>query len=425
MDVVVLTKVGGILGPFAWIFGLIMNAIYEVLDLVGIPNVGLTIILFTLIANLLMLPLTIKQQRYSRVSSLVTPEIQKINKKYKGKTDEVSQRRMQAETMEVYKKYGASPSSGCLPLLISFPILLALYRIIYNIPSYVNSIHDLFLTIATPIQQTTGGAAIMDQLIEELRISVSSFDFNNVEKIIDALNGVKTTGWDTVANAFASNPDVVQAIDKVKDTIININSMPGGLNVMDAPVHFSQGVAGIFPGILIPILAGLTQWLSSKMMQTDNGSKNSDDTMGSTMKTMNIMMPLMSVFFCFTFSAGIGVYWIASSVVMILIQMIVNKYMERIDINQMVEKNIEKANVKRVKKGQKPLKAKAVMNVRTIEEERELEEKKEAELKERVTKQVEKSTEYYSTTQKKKGKLASKAGMVQQYNEKSEKKNRK
>ena len=143
------------------------------------------------------------------------------------------------------------------------------------------------------------------------------------------------------------------------------------------------------------------------------------------MKTMNIMMPLMSVFFCFTFSAGIGVYWIASSVVMILIQMIVNKYMERIDINQMVEKNIEKANVKRVKKGQKPLKAKAVMNVRTIEEERELEEKKEAELKERVTKQVEKSTEYYSTTQKKKGKLASKAGTVQQYNEKSEKKNRK
>ena len=181
----------------------------------------------------------------------------------------------------------------------------------------------------------------------------------------------------------------------------------------------------LWPGVLIPILAGLTQWLSSKMMQTDNGSKNSDDTMGSTMKTMNIMMPLMSVFFCFTFSAGIGVYWIASSVVMILIQMIENKYMERIDINQMVEKNIEKANVKRVKKGQKPLKAKAVMNVRTIEEEKELEEKKEAELKERVTKQVEKSTEYYSSTQKKKGKLASKAGMVQQYNEKSEKKNRK
>ena len=312
MDVVVLTKVGGILGPFALIFGLIMNAIYEVLDLVGIPNVALTIILFTLIANILMLPLTIKQQRYSRVSSLVTPEIQKINKKYKGKTDEVSQRRMQAETMEVYKKYGASPSSGCLPLLISFPILLALYRIIYNIPSYVNSIHALFLTIATPIQQTNGGEAIMSRLIEELRISVSSFDFNNVEKIIDALNGVKTTGWDTVANAFASNPDVVQAIDKVKDTIININSMPGGLNVMDAPVHFSQGAAGIFPGILIPILAGVSQYVSVKITtpKNNNASASQENDMAQSMKMMNTIMPLFSVWICFTLPAGVGLYWV-------------------------------------------------------------------------------------------------------------------
>ena len=206
MDVIVLTKVGGILGPFALIFGLVMNAIYELLDLVGIPNVALTIILFTLIANILMLPLTIKQQRYSRVSALVTPEIQKINKKYKGKTDEVSQRRMQAETMEVYKKYGASPSSGCLPLLISFPILLALYRIIYNIPSYVNSIHDLFMTIAEPIQTTTNGAAIMDTLMEELNIVVGKFDFENIEKIIDALNGVKTTGLSLIHISEPTRP---------------------------------------------------------------------------------------------------------------------------------------------------------------------------------------------------------------------------
>ena len=310
MDVIVLTKVGGILGPFALIFGLVMNAIYELLDLVGIPNVALTIILFTLIANILMLPLTIKQQRYSRVSALVTPEIQKINKKYKGKTDEVSQRRMQAETMEVYKKYGASPSSGCLPLLISFPILLALYRIIYNIPSYVNSIHDLFMTIAEPIQTTTNGAAIMDTLMEELNIVVGKFDFENIEKIIDALNGVKTTGWDTVANAFASNPDVVQAIDKVKDTIISINSMPGGLNVMDAPVHFSQGVAGIFPGILIPILAGVTQYVSVKITtpKTNNTAGAAENDMGQSMKMMNNIMPLISVWICFTLPVGVGLY---------------------------------------------------------------------------------------------------------------------
>lgn len=344
MDVIVLTKVGGILGPFALIFGLVMNAIYELLDLVGIPNVALTIILFTLIANILMLPLTIKQQRYSRVSALVTPEIQKINKKYKGKTDEVSQRRMQAETMEVYKKYGASPSSGCLPLLISFPILLALYRIIYNIPSYVNSIHDLFMTIAEPIQTTTNGAAIMDTLMEELNIVVGKFDFENIEKIIDALNGVKTTGWDTVANAFASNPDVVQAIDKVKDTIISINSMPGGLNVMDAPVHFSQGVAGIFPGILIPILAGVIQYVSVKITtpKTNNTAGAAENDMGQSMKMMNNIMPLISVWICFTLPVGVGLYWVCNSVFRTLMVVIVNRFFNNKDIDELVKENAEK-----------------------------------------------------------------------------------
>ena len=343
MDVIVLSKVTGILGPFASIFGLIMNAIYELLDLVGVPIVALTIILFTLIANLLMLPLTIKQQRYTRVSSLVTPEIQKINKKYKGKTDQVSQRRMQAETMEVYQKYGASPSSGCLPLLISFPILLALYRIIYNIPSYVNSIHALFLTIADPIRQTTGGAEIMDGLIKELGIAVSKFDFNDVEKIIDALNGVKTTGWDTVANAFASNPDVVQAIHGVKDTIININSMPGGLNVMDAPVHLSQGVAGIFPGILIPILAGVSQYVSVKITtpKTNNTAAQEND-MAQSMKMVNMIMPLFSVWICFTLPAGVGLYWVCNSVFRTLSIVIVNRFFNNKDIDELVKENAKK-----------------------------------------------------------------------------------
>lgn len=342
MDVIVLTKVGGILGPFALIFGLVMNAIYELLDLVGIPNVALTIILFTLIANILMLPLTIKQQRYSRVSALVTPEIQKINKKYKGKTDEVSQRRMQAETMEVYKKYGASPSSGCLPLLISFPILLALYRIIYNIPSYVNSIHDLFMTIAEPIQTTTNGAAIMETLMDELNIVVSKFDFADPEKIIDALNGVKTTGWDTVANAFASNPDVVQAIDKVKDTIISINSMPGGLNVMDAPVHFSQGIAGIFPGILIPILAGVTQYVSVKITTPKTNNTAQENDMGQSVKMMNNIMPLISVWICFTLPVGVGLYWVCNSVFRTLMVVIVNRFFNNKDIDELVKENAEK-----------------------------------------------------------------------------------
>lgn len=353
MNGIVLSRVGGILGPFALIFGLIMNSIYDVLDLVGIPNVALTIIIFTLISDLLMLPLTIKQQKFTRVSALVQPELEKVKKKYKGKTDEVSMRRQQAETMDVYNKYGASPSSGCLPVLISFPIMFALYRIIYNIPSYVGQIGQLFETIAEPISKVPNGAEIMEKLISDLNIAVSGFDFTNTEKIIDVLNGVKTTQWTEVAGAFAKHPEVVQAIDQVKETIIHVHSLPGGLNVMDAPVNMANGIAGLFPGILIPILAGVTQYLSIKITSSSRpaGSVSPEqDQMASTMKSMNVTMPLVSVFICFSLPTGVGIYWIANAVFRTLFSVLINKYYNTKDIEELTKKNAEKIAQKNAKR---------------------------------------------------------------------------
>lgn len=253
--------------------------------------------------------------------------------------------------MEVYKKYGASPTSGCLPLLISFPILLALYRIIYNIPSYVNSIHDLFMTIAEPISHTANGAAIMDQLIADLHINVGKFEFT-IEKIIDVLNNMKTTNWDALASAFASNPEVVQGINSVKDTIININEIPGGLNVMDAPVHFSQGMAGIFPGILIPILAGVTQYISFKITSGKQPQQvpGQDNSMASSMKMMNTIMPLFSVWICFTLPAGVGLYWVCNSVFRTLGILVVNRFFNNKDIEQLAEEQKEKVAERKVGK---------------------------------------------------------------------------
>lgn len=353
MNAIVLSRVGGILGPFALIFGLIMNSIYDVLSLVGIQNVALTIIIFTLISDLLMLPLTIKQQKFTRVSALVQPEIQKIQKKYKGKTDEVSQRRMQAETMEVYNKYGASPSSGCLPLLISLPIMFALYRIIYNIPSYVESVGNLFMKIAEPISALGGtGEKLLNEVISELSITGVSLDFADIDSIVDVLNNIKTTGWTTVAEIFSAHPEVVQSVNSVKDTIIEINSMPGGLNVMDAPVNFSHGIAGIFPGILIPILAGVTQYLSVKITsarQTKNSTPEQDQ-MAGTMKTMNVMMPLISVWICFTLPAGVGLYWICNALFRTIFSVMINKYYEKKDITELTAKQAEKIAEKNAKR---------------------------------------------------------------------------
>ena len=142
MSILVLTQTGGILKPFAIILGFIMNYIYRFLQIFGINNVALTIILFTLVINVLMIPLTVKQQKFSKMSSLMNPELQKVQKKYQNRKDEKSMRMMQAETQAIYDKYGASPTGGCLPMLIQFPILMALFMFV---PSAIELRQQSFL----------------------------------------------------------------------------------------------------------------------------------------------------------------------------------------------------------------------------------------------------------------------------------------
>ena len=150
MSGILLTKTSTfIIGPVATLLGYLMSGIFTVLNKIGIPNIGLSIILFTLIVKLLMFPLTIKQQKFSKISSIMQPELQAIQKRYKGKNDQESMMRMNEETKAVYAKYGTSPTGGCLQLLIQLPILYALFRVINNIPAYVGSVKEVFLNIVT------------------------------------------------------------------------------------------------------------------------------------------------------------------------------------------------------------------------------------------------------------------------------------
>ena len=183
MDYLVLTQTGGILRPFGIVLGIIMNYIYRFLELFGISNIGLTIVLLTLVVNIILIPLTFRQQKFTRMNAVINPEIQKINKKYEGKNDERSLRMRQAETQAVYDKYGASPVGGCLPALIQIPILFALYRVIYNVPAYVEPVKQVYENIAVPIMNAGGAGDIMTNLISELGIRVSNFDSTNINKV--------------------------------------------------------------------------------------------------------------------------------------------------------------------------------------------------------------------------------------------------
>ena len=123
LSLVATQHTGFILGPIAKLLGWIMNAIFNLMDSVfGIQNVGLSIILFTIVVYMCMLPLTYKQQKFSKMNAKMNPEIQAIRKKYAGKQDQASMMAMQDETKAVYAKYGVSPSGSCVQLLIQMPV---------------------------------------------------------------------------------------------------------------------------------------------------------------------------------------------------------------------------------------------------------------------------------------------------------------
>lgn len=395
MNLVYLTTVGGILKPFAFIFGIIMNAIYELMSMMSIESIAVCVIIFTIVSKMLMLPLTIKQQKSTKLSSKMNPEIQKIQEKYKGKRDEVSMRKQQEELNAVYKKYGASPMSGCLPLLISLPIMFALYRVIYAIPAYVNDIGQLYGAIADQIANIQGYGQAMLSFVAQNNIAVSalepsiamnSSEFTNTivishENLIDIMYQFKTANWDAfkdvatwtgsidipaVINRFGSLKDLtVEAlpnagaidVDAFKALvggelftnnvaeIISINSF-GNLSLLDNP-----GWKGI--GVLIPILAAVSQFIQSKIAMAANkqATDNVDNPAASSMKMMNYMMPLMSMFFCAMLPICIGLYWITSSVVGIFQTIFINKYIDKINIDDMVAENEAKIAKKNEKLG--------------------------------------------------------------------------
>lgn len=412
MEFIILTKsTAPIIGFVADILGYIMDYIFRFTNNFGVINIGLGIIIFTILINLIMLPLTIKQQKSSKLMSVMQPEIQAIQKKYKGKTDNDSMMRMNAETKAVYEKYGTSMTGGCLQMAIQMPILFALYQVIYRIPAYVPIVRVYYEKIANSIMQQNDYINSISTVANDLKMPIDKIDYTSINKVIDLLYKFTPSNWDNLKEIF---PSMANIVSENAIVIEKMNSFLG-MNLSVSPFNGS-----FIPTLawIIPILAGVTQWYSTKLM-TDIQSTSNENAMAQQMKTMNNVMPLMSVMFCFTFPAGIGLYWIASAVCRIAQQIAINKHLSSIDIEQLVEENIKKANEKRVKKGLPPqsVNKNAVLNAKNLESKMADEEKKLKDKIEMAAKQAKDSTEYYNKNAKP-GSIASKANMVSQYNEK-------
>ena len=353
LDLVFLTKEDGLLmGPISRVLGWILNGIYEFLTLftddvnaIGMANIALCIILFTIVVKMIMLPLTIKQQKSTKLSSQMSPELSAINEKYKGKTDEASRRKMQMETQAVYDKYGTNPMAGCLTLLISLPILFALYRVIYAIPAYINDVYDMYKLAADAIRGVDGYAETLATFVKDANISGLKIDFElgalTELNVIDILSKCNEETWQTLAAAFPA--DVSAQLTSYSEPILHVHNFVGGLNILNTPSWKSISV-------LIPIVSTALQFLQTKISMSANKNKNvKDDPAMASMKSMNIFMPLMSGFICFMMPIGAGLYWIISSVVQIVQQLFINRYMEKITVEELIEKNQAK-RAKKLKK---------------------------------------------------------------------------
>ena len=393
---ILLTTQTGFLKPIAWLLGQIFNGLFNLIyNIAG---------LFTIIVRLILLPMTIKQQKFSKLSGLMNPELQEIQAKYKDKRDQVSMMNMQAETKAVYEKYGTSPTGGCLTMLIQLPIMFALYRVIYKIPGYVTKIRELCGGIADKITGSGDDWATKLDAIKGISVSAST----GRATLIDKIYNLSPEKWSEVQNAFSS-VDFGNAYDQIH----GYNNL-FGISLTQAPGWRLSWA------LIIPILAGLTQWLSVKLMENKNnvnvGSQNDQQAgMASSMKVMNTIMPILSAVFCVSFASCIGLYWIASSVVQIVVQLVINKKMNDKDVDEIVKENIEKANIKRAKKGLPPVKISNVTS-KYVEQVHKMEARENR--KEERDKEIKESTSYYNTSAKP-GSLAAKANMVKMFNEKN------
>ena len=358
-SMILATKSGTpIIGQIAVVMGWIMNAIYKVLDMVGIQNLGLCIIIFSILIYLCMTPLQIKQQKFSKLSAIMQPEIQKIQKKYQGKKDQDSMMKMQEETQAVYQKYGVSATGSCVQLAIQLPILYALYQVIQNIPAYVGSVYNVFNGVCTKILAVDGFTDIINNFIADNKMTRVRQVTENADSIVDFLYALSPSQWKSLQ-------DISQFSgfsDQISKTASEIQKMQtfGVLNIADQPLSYIKtgSLILIIAALAIPLLSWATQMLNLKLMPqaaTQNGNDD-NNAMASSMKTMNTVMPLMSAFFCFTFPVGLGIYWIASSVVRSIQQLLINRHLNKMNIDDLVNENMRKMEAKRAKEGLPPQK---------------------------------------------------------------------
>ena len=274
-------------------------------DITG--SYAIALLLYAFVFKILFLFFSIKQQKNQIAMAKLTPKVELIKAKYKGRTDQATMRKQQEEIMELQRKEGASPLAGCLPLLIQFPIIIFLYNVIRSPLSYISRVSDeVIIAVNTLLTGNT---------VEKIK------SIDQITLIGEINKHVATDGPGALITAGLS--------------VDQINNLPNfdlwGLNLALKP-SFNPAEKINWWLILIPFIAAGFQWLSMFIMRKMNGNnvnQLADQTPETKMSMgmMDLMMPLMTVFFAFSFSSMMGLYWIYQSILGIIQSVIIAKLM--------------------------------------------------------------------------------------------------
>ena len=419
---------GAIAGPIARLLGWIMDGVYRLLTMAHIENISISIIIFTIIIYALLFPLTYKQQKFSKLSQKMQPEIQAISKKYQGKKDQASMVAMNEETQAVYEKYGVSMMGSCGNMLIQVPLLFSLYRVFLNIPAYVTGVKSNFTELVNGIMATDGYQDKMTGLVETLKIyTAPRADFTVTDPaaisnfIVDVLYKMNSNGWNTLKETF---PSLESVIFGTYETVADVNNF-FHLNISDTPWQIittnfqSHSYLMVIGALMVPVVSYLSQVINLKMIPQTPGSEGGDqaDAMAQQMKMMNKTMPLFSLVMCFTVPVGLGIYWISGAVIRTLQQFFLNKHFEKLDLDDIIRKNQEKAKKKREKMGisENQITNAAKINTRQLVDAN----KKQMSTAEKEL-EIEKANA--ARAKAKPGSMSAKANMVREYNERNNRK---
>ena len=322
----VINDPGFIVGPMAAFFGSILNFIFNFVNSFTAYNaLGISIVLLTLFTIVLMIPLSIKMQKSMVAMQKLSPEMMKIRKKYEGDKSRETQQKMNAEVQALYSKNKVNPLGGCLPIVVQMPIFIALNFIMQQSYRYVTEIGAVFNQISEEILsmvEVLGAYEYLQLVAPHFRAKIPNRMWED-----GALNAGVAADVETIVSRFSHAEWSSFIADMPADMHATMYELVAQKDALELFFGINLGqLSGVaFPGIVIPILAAVTTFLSSYFMTKLTASMSTDPTQKQMQKIMLFAMPLMLGFFTVQMAAGVGVYWITSSVFRTIQQIILNR----------------------------------------------------------------------------------------------------